>query len=95
MRLYVGNLAYDVAEEELRQQFAAFGEVTSVTIPRNGRSKGFGFVEMPSKSEAEAAIAGLNGKMLRDRPLTVSEARPRAEAGAPRGGGGREPRRRF
>lgn len=84
MRIYVGNLLYDVTEEELQKEFATFGQVTSVIIPQDGRSKGFGFVEMPSKSEAEAAIAGLNGKMLRGRALTVNEARPRVE-GAGRG----------
>ncbi len=104
MRIYVGNLPYDVNEDDLKQAFTAYGEVTSVTIPRNGRSKGFGFVDMPKKEEAEAAIAAMNGQEFRGRVLTVSEARPRTEAGAggrgPRtgggggyGGGGRGPRR--
>ncbi len=88
MRIYVGNLAYEVTEEELRQEFGAFGEVASVEIKKDrdsGRPKGFGFVEMPSSSEGQAAIAALNGKTLEERTLTVNEARPRSESG--RGGG--------
>jgi RNA recognition motif-containing protein len=96
MKLYVGNLSYDVMEDELRQAFAAFGEVTSVSIPsdrQSGRSKGFGFVEMATKAAAEAAIAGLNGKSLKERTITVAEARPRTDSrpgggyGGSRGGG--------
>jgi len=82
MKLYVGNLSYDVNEDELRQAFTAFGEVTSVSIPsdrQSGRSKGFGFVEMATKAAAEAAIAGLSGKSLKERTITVAEARPRTE----------------
>jgi len=88
MRIYVGNLSYEVTEGELRQEFAAYGDVASVTIVTDkfsGRPKGFGFVEMASKSESEAAIAGLNGKSLGDRTIVVNEARPRTES---RGGGG-------
>ncbi len=88
MRIYVGNLSYEVTEEELRQEFGAFGEVASVDIIKDrdsGRPKGFGFVEMPSASEGQAAIAALNGKTLEDRTLNVNEARPRSESG--RGGG--------
>ena len=88
MRIYVGNLAYEVTEEELRQEFGAFGEVASVEIITDrdsGRPKGFGFVEMPSASEGQAAIAALNGKTLEERTLNVNEARPRSESG--RGGG--------
>jgi len=88
MRIYVGNLAYDVTEDELREQFAEFGEVTSVSIPidrDSGRSRGYGFVDMPVGGQAEAAILALSGKSYKGRPLTVNEARPRAEAG----GGGR------
>ena len=88
MRIYVGNLSYEVTEEELRQEFGAFGEVASVEIITDrdsGRPKGFGFVEMPSASEGQAAIAALNGKTLEERTLTVNEARPRSESG--RGGG--------
>jgi RNA recognition motif-containing protein len=92
MRIYVGNLSYDVTEDELKSQFTAFGEVTSVSIPvdrDSGRPKGFGFIDMPKQAEAEAAIAGLNGKSFKDRPLTVNEARPRAETGGGGGGYGR------
>jgi len=87
MNIYVGNLSYDVTEEELRQEFAAFGEVESVNIivdKYSGRPKGFGFVEMPSVSEGQAAITGLSGKTLKDRTLTVNAARPRSDN---RGGG--------
>jgi len=87
MRTYVGNLSYDVTEEELQKELLAYGEVTSVSILTDkfsGRPKGFGFVEMASKSEAEAAITGLNGKVLRERTIVVNEARPRSDN---RGGG--------
>jgi RNA recognition motif-containing protein len=87
MNIYVGNLSSDVTEEELQEEFKPFGGVTSVNIIKDkysGRSRGFGFVEMPSKSEAEAAIAGLKGKSLKDRTLDVNEARPRSDS---RGGG--------
>jgi len=82
MRIYVGNLSSTVNEEELRQEFLTFGEIESVSIitdKYSGRSKGFGFVEMPSVSEGQAAITGLNGKMLKERTLTVNTARPRSE----------------
>jgi len=88
MNIYVGNLSSDVTEDELREQFQAFGGVTSVNIIKDkysGQSRGFGFVEMPTKAEAEAAIAGLKGKTLKDRTLDVNEARPRTDS---RGGGG-------
>jgi len=97
MRIYVGNLSYDVTEEELQQEFMAYGEVTSVSILTDkfsGRPKGFGFAEMASKSEAEAAIEGLNGKTLKERTIVVNEARPRTDSrgggsyGDRRGGGG-------
>ena len=87
MRIYVGNLSYDTTEEELQKEFLAYGEVTSVSILTDkfsGQPKGFGFVEMASKSEAEAAITGLNGKVLRERTIVVNEARPRSDN---RGGG--------
>jgi len=87
MNIYVGNLSYEVTEEELRQEFTAFGEVASVRIITDkytGRPRGFGFVEMSTSSEGEAAIAGLNGKALKDRTLNVNEARPRSDD---RGGG--------
>jgi len=78
--IYVGNLSRDVTEAELRQEFLAFGKVTSVRLARDrrsGLSKGFAFVEMREQSEGEAAIAGLKGRTLRDRTLDVGEARPR------------------
>ena len=87
MRIYVGNLSYEVTEEELRQEFLAFGEVESVNIitdKYSGRPKGFGFVEMPSVSEGQTAITTLNGKTLKDRTLNVNAARPRSDD---RGGG--------
>ena len=93
MNIYVGNLSYDVTEEELRQEFGAFGEVASVNIiidKYSGRAKGFGFVEMPSVSEGQAAITGLNGKTLKDRTLTVNAARPRSDN---RSGGSYDDRR--
>jgi cold-inducible RNA-binding protein len=82
MRIYVGNLSYDVTGEELRAEFAAFGKVDSaevVTDRVSGRPKGFAFVEMPVASEAQAAITGLNGKTLKERALTVTEARPKSD----------------
>jgi len=92
VNIYVGNLSREVAEDELRQAFEAFGQVTSVNIIKDrysGESRGFGFVEMAAKSEAQAAINGLNGTSLGERTLSVSEARPRAEGGRrPYGGGG-------
>jgi RNA recognition motif-containing protein len=82
MKIYIGNLSYEVTEDELEREFAAFGEVTSanvVTDKYTGRPRGFGFVEMAKVSEGQAAIAGLNGKTLKDRTLTVNEARPRSD----------------
>ena len=82
MKIYVGNLSFDVTEEELRTEFAAFGKVESVSIIKDkysGRAKGFAFVEMPSVSEGQAAITGLNGKNIKDRTLNVNDARPRSE----------------
>jgi cold-inducible RNA-binding protein len=100
MKIYVGNLAYDTTEEDLEQEFAAFGEVTSVSIITDrytGRSKGFGFVEMAKVSEGQAAVAGLNGKILKERTLNVSEARPRSDDRGGRKGGefGRGRQRRY
>jgi len=80
MNIYVGNLSYGMSEDELRQAFSAHGEVSSVKIlmdRETGRSRGFGFVEMPNQSEAEAAIAQLNGKDVGGRALRINEARPR------------------
>lgn len=82
MNIFVSNLSYDVDEDELKKQFTAFGEVTSVTIPKDkysDRPRGFGFVEMQTESEAEAAITGLNGKSLKGRVLVVNEARKRRQ----------------
>jgi len=95
MKIYVGNLSYEVTEEDLRQEFKAFGEVTSVSIitdKYSGRPKGFGFVEMASVSEGQAAITGLNGKMLKERTLTVNAARPRSDDRGGGFGGGRQRR---
>jgi cold-inducible RNA-binding protein len=89
MKIYVGNLAHEVTEDELKQEFAAFGEVTSVSVVTDkytGRPRGFAFVEMAKVAEGQAAIAGLNGKMLKERTLTVNEARPRPDNRS--GGGG-------
>ena len=87
MKIYVGNLAYDLTEDELSSEFGAFGNVESVALPTDkfsGRLRGFAFVEMASKSEAEDAIKGLNGKTLKERTIVVNESRPRADN---RGGG--------
>ncbi len=87
MKIYVGNLSSEITEEELRQEFEAFGEVESVNIITDkisGRPRGFGFVEMTSESEGQAAITGLNGKTLKERTLNVNVARPRSDR---RGGG--------
>jgi RNA recognition motif-containing protein len=88
-KLYVGNLTYGVTDSSLQQMFEAHGTVQSAQVIMDrdtGRSKGFGFVEMASDQEAQAAIAALNGKEVEGRSLTVNEARPRAEGGG-RGGG--------
>lgn len=106
MNIYVGNLSYETTEENLKEAFEVFGEVNTVKIIKDnytGRSKGFGFVEMPAKAEAQSAIEGLNGKDLKGRSLNVSEARPRPEGrrggsrpgGSRRGGGRRGGGRRF
>ena len=94
MNIYVGNLSYEVTEEDLKNAFESFGKVDTVKVIKDnetGRAKGFGFVEMPDKSEAQAAIEGLNGKDLKGRSLNVNEARPRPEGsrGGGRPGGGR------
>ena len=91
-KLYVGNLAYSVRDENLQEAFAQFGTVTSAKVMMDrdtGRSKGFGFVEMGSDQEAQAAISALNGSEQDGRSLTVNEARPKTEGGGGgRGGGG-------
>ena len=91
MNIYVGNLPYEITEEDLRLAFGQFGAVESVNIIKDkfsGQSKGFGFVEMPSKAEGQSAIDGLNGKEKKGRALKVNEARPRSEKRGGRGGGG-------
>jgi RNA recognition motif-containing protein len=90
MNIYVGNLSYDVTQDELQQAFAAHGEVASaniITDKFSGQSRGFGFVEMPKNDEARAAIAALNGTDLKGKTLNVNEARPRNDG--PRHGRGR------
>jgi len=95
MNIYVGNLSFEVTEEDLKQAFEGFGQVESVNIIKDrysGESRGFGFVEMPAEAEAQSAITGLNGKELKGRTLNVNEARPRSEGrrdGGRRGGGRR------
>ena len=87
MRIFVGSLALTTTEAELRQVFTPYGRVERVQILQDretGRSRGFGFVEMPNTAEAQAAIAGLNGRSLGGRLLTVNEARPREERREPR-----------
>ena len=82
MNIYVGNLSWDTTDEKLKSEFEAFGEVASAAIIQDkvtNRSRGFGFVEMPSATEAQAAIDGLNGKDYDGRALTVNEARPRKD----------------
>jgi RNA recognition motif-containing protein len=89
MNIFVGNLAREVTEEDIKAEFTAFGEISSIAIIKDkfsGQPRGFAFVEMPNKEEGAAALAGLKGKMLKNRTLDISEARPRTEN---RGGGGR------
>jgi RNA recognition motif-containing protein len=89
-KLYVGNLAYSVRDDSLQAAFGQFGTVTSAKVMMDretGRSKGFGFVEMGSDAEAQAAINGMNGQALEGRPLVVNEARPREERPGGFGGG--------
>jgi RNA recognition motif-containing protein len=91
-KLYVGNLAYSVRDESLQQAFGQFGTVTSAKVMMDrdtGRSKGFGFVEMGSDAEAQAAINGMNGQSLEGRAIVVNEARPREDRPGGFGGGGR------
>ena len=99
MNIYVGNLSYEVTQEDLQQAFEGFGQVESVKIIQDnysGRSKGFGFVEMQDSAEAQSAIEGLDGKDLKGRALKVDKARPRSEDrgyGGNRRGGGQGGRR--
>ena len=90
MNIYVGNLSYDATEDDVREAFAAYGDVAEVKIifdRQTGRPRGFCFVEMPNAEEAKAAIEGLNLQRIGGRAITVNEARPRT--GKPRGGQGR------
>ncbi len=91
MKIFVGNLSREATDEELQQQFEPYGRISSVQIVRDlfsRESKGFAFVEMPTRTEAEAAVRGLNAKEFKGKPLNVSEARPRPERrhGGPGGG---------
>jgi RNA recognition motif-containing protein len=93
MNIYVGNLSHQAVEDDVRQAFEAFGQVSKVSIIKDkftGEPRGFGFVEMPNKEEADAALKGLNDQPIKDRSVKVSEARPREDrGGGDRGGGGR------
>lgn len=92
MNLYIGNLSFDTTEDQLREAFEGFGTVSTVNIIKDkfsGESRGFGFVEMPTKSEAIEAMNALNGKEMGDREINVNEAKPREDRGGSRGGGGR------
>jgi len=93
MKLYVGNLSYEMSESQLSDLFTPFGAIESakiITDKYTGNSKGFGFVEMSSREEGEKAISELNGKQINNRAITVNEARPKPERGSSggRGGGG-------
>ena len=91
MNIYVGNLAHDVTEDELRGAFEAFGEVASASVIKDKytqESRGFGFVEMPTQSQGQAAVTGLNGTDLKGRALRVDEAKPRSDNRSGGGGGG-------
>jgi RNA recognition motif-containing protein len=100
MNIYVGNLSYDANEEDLRSVFESYGEVEKVSLIKDnftGKSKGFGFVEMPDKSAAEKAIAELNGKEIKGRAVNVNEARPRTDrpSGDRRPSGGNRPYSKY
>lgn len=98
MNLFIGNLSQGVSEDDLRAEFQSFGEIKSLQIIKDkfsGQSKGFGFVEMPKKEEAEAAMKALNGKQLAGKSIVVNEARPREERGSGGGGGRRGGRGGF
>jgi RNA recognition motif-containing protein len=91
MNIYVGNLSNNVTEDDLRKAFESFGQVTEIKIIKDrftSESKGFGFVEMPAKQEAQAAMDELNGSELKGKAITVNEARPRTENRRGSGGGG-------
>lgn len=92
MNIYVGNLSFDLKEEDLQKTFEAYGKVASATIVKDkysGQPRGFGFVEMPDADEARTAIANLNGKEVSGRQMNVNEAKPRPERRGPGGRGGR------
>lgn len=87
MKLYVGNFPYNITEDDLREAFSGFGEVVDVVVitdRQSGRSKGFGFVEMPDNAEADAAIKALNDSDMRGRKIKVNQARPKGERPPPR-----------
>ena len=95
MNIYVGNLSRDIVEDDLRAVFSEFGQVTTITIIKDrftSEPRGFGFVEMPQKNEAQAAITGANGREIKGQSIKVNEARPR-EGGGGGGGGGDRGRR--
>lgn len=104
MNIYIGNLPFSATEDEVREMFSAFGQVSSVALisdRETGRARGFGFVEMPEASEAQNAIQALNGKEFKTRKLIVNEARPREERprkpggfGDRRSGSSRDPRKK-
>jgi cold-inducible RNA-binding protein len=94
MNIFVGNLSHDVNDDDLKLAFEAFGQVQSASVIKDkfsGQSRGFGFVEMPGKAEATAAIQGMNGQNIKGMAVVVNEARPREDrgGGGGRGGGGR------
>jgi cold-inducible RNA-binding protein len=91
MKLFVGNFAFNTTEDDLRALFQPYGNVESIAVVTDrdtGRSRGFGFVEMPDRGQAEKAIEALNGKEVGGRTLNINEARPKTENGGPRGGRG-------
>ncbi len=91
VKLFIGSLSFSTSSDRLREAFARVGTVESASVVTDrdtGRSRGFGFVEMPNKAEAEAAIAALNGKQVKGRAINVNEARPKTEGGRGGGGGG-------
>ena len=91
MNIFVGNLSFETTDDDLRTEFAAFGELTSVTILKDkftNKSRGFGFVEMANKEEATKAVEALNGKNINGRTINAAEARPREERSSTGGGGG-------
>ncbi len=95
MNIYIGNLSFETTEDQIRDAFADFGEVSSVNVIKDkftGESRGFAFVEMSEKDTADDAIKGMNGQELNGRTLKVSEAKPRSDSGN-RGGGGNRQRR--